>query len=201
VQTDSPHLRPRRVDGTWLDLERSLGEQGCTSGGIVCLEPPDVQHPAGRHDPVAEIVERGPPVELVPDAAVVATTGALVAAMLVAAVPWAAPVLLAVAPCAWALLPALGGLLGARDGRGVRRVLGAVALAVGSGALVASGDVARDGSVGLVLGGCVALAVLAHVARRRAAGALVRVFLGAAEWLALLVVLPLTSFAAGWSHL
>jgi hypothetical protein len=138
---------------------------------------------------------------LVPDAAVVATTGAVVAAALVAAVTFAAPVLLVIAPCVWALLPSVGGLISAGDGRRVRSVLGSLAVAVGSGALVAAGEVAGRGPVGLALDGCLALAVLAHVARRSSAGALVRVLLGTVEWLALLVLVPLASLAVGWSHL
>lgn len=200
LEVETAHVRPRRVDGRWLDLERSLGEQGCTSGGIVCLETPEAEQRRRRHDPVARIVERGPPVELVLDAAVPAAFGAAVSTALVVAVDRAAPVLVALAPCAWAILPLLGGMVSAGDGGGVRRLFGTLALVLGSGALAASSQTAVQGPFGAALDGCLTLAVLAHVMRRRSARALVRVVLGIVEWLSLSVVLPLTSFAAGWSH-
>ena len=74
--TEDGRLKLRRVDGSWFDLERSLGDQGCVTGGVVSLEAPEVQSHGRHHDPVAELVERGPPVELIADSAVPAVIGA-----------------------------------------------------------------------------------------------------------------------------
>lgn len=200
LQADSAHLRPRRVDGTWLDLERSLGDQGCTSGGVLCLELPEAEHRGRLHDPIAEMVERGPPVPLIADAAVTTAIGAAGATALVVAVQGSGPVLVALAPCAWALLPLLYGMVRAADDRRLRRTLSGLAHLAGSGALAASSEVAAQGWAGIALDGCVVLTVLTHVLRRRSVDALQRVLLGLVEWSSLVAVLPLMCVAAGWSH-
>lgn len=198
LEAGAADLKPRRIDGTWLDLERSLDEQGCTPGGVMCLEPPE-RGPQARRDPLSDLAESAPPLVLIPDGVIPATVGAASTAVLVASSRWTAPVAVALAPCMWALLPLLGGApVGDREG--LRRVLRTVELVAGSGALAASGCVAALGWSGVALDGSVVATALVHVARRHAAGPLPRVLLGTIEWLSLVAVLPLMCIAAGWSH-
>src|SRR5581483_9915625 len=144
--TEAGRLKLRRVDGTWLDLERSLGDQGCATGGVVCLEAPEVQSHGRHHDPVAELVERGPPVELIADAAVPAVIGAAAAVGLLALTDRSAPVVVALAPCAWALLPWLAGSSIAL--RRVSTLMATLSLMVSAAALAAAGPVAAHRPLG-----------------------------------------------------
>lgn len=196
--TEDGRLKLRRVDGSWFDLERSLGDQGCVTGGVVCLEAPEVQSHGRHHDPVAELVERGPPVELIADAAVPAVIGAAAAVGLLALTDRSAPVVVALAPCAWALLPWLAGSSIAL--RRVSTLMATLSLMVSAAALAAAGPVAAHRPLEMALDGCVAVVALAHVARRRSTSAILRVGLGAVEWVSLAAVIPLASFAAGWSR-
>lgn len=198
-QAATRQVAPRRVSGEWLDLERSLSEQGCASGSLICLEERGGTDPTPHHDPVVEIAERGPPVELVPDGGAAVVVCAVLGALVAASVGNAAVVLVAGAPVAWAVLPLLGGIATGPSSQWVRRLLAVASVGVGAMAMAASGVVASLGAMGVGLDGCLAAAVLVHLGRRRSTGALLRVTLGALEWWLVGAVLPLAAFAAGWS--
>lgn len=192
-------VAPRRVSGEWLDLELSLSQQGCESGSLICLEECGGAVPTPHHDPVVEIAERGPPLELLPDGAAPVVVGAVLGALVAASIGNAAVVLVAAAPVAWAALPLLGGMATGPSSRWVPRMLGITSAGVGGMAIAASGVVASLGATGVGLDGCVAVAVLVHIGRRRSTAALLRVVLGALEWWLVGAVLPLAVFVAGWS--
>lgn len=202
METKKPatvQLVPRRVDGEWLDLERSLGQQNCASGSLICLEERGAADRVPPHDPVTEIAERGPPTELVPEGAVTLVVGAAFGALLATRLGDSAALLVAGAPLVWAVLPLLGGTATGATSGWVRSALQVASAGAGSAAMAASGVVASRGLAGVVLDSCVAGAVVVHVGRRRSTNALPRVTLGALEWWLLGAILPLTALAAGWS--
>lgn len=200
--TDDRPREPRRADGEWLAAELSLLDQGLLPGGLVCLEERssvEVLH----HDPVAEIAERGPPVDLLsasPGVVVGGCAGVWIATM----DPVGAVLATGMAPILWALLPMIGGLAmpdrvdRSRAGR-ARALLVEASSAAGAAALAASGVVATLGPIGIALDCCVGGMVLAHVGRARSRSAVLRVLLGAAEWWAVGAVPSLAVITMGWS--
>lgn len=192
-------LMPRRLDGEWLDLERSLSQQACAPGSLICLE--ERAEEAGRlthYDVAIQIADRGPPMDLLPDRVAVAVVGAVSGALLAARVGHCAALVVACAPVMWTLLPLAGGLATGASAERVRRLLAMASVGFGSAAAGASGVVASIGAAGVGLDGCVAGAVLAHVGRRRSTNALLRVTLAAVQWWLVGAVLPLAAVAAGW---
>ncbi|BBH17658.1 hypothetical protein Back2_19450 [Nocardioides baekrokdamisoli] len=199
-QKETVRLMPRLVDGTWLDLERSLSQQAGAVGGLICLERRETRGLVRHHDPVTEIADRGPPVELLPDTAATVAVGALGGVLLaVYGGSTAAVAVLAGAPAFWALLPMLGGIANVASAALVRRLLSMVSVAVGAAAVAVSGIVAWTGRAGSGLAACLGVVVLVHVSRRSLRNALLRVTLTALEWLSLAAVLPLAALSAGWS--
>lgn len=196
--SDGDRLHPRRADGAWLDLERSLSEQNCRSGSLICLEDPARSEPDWHHDPVVALAERGPPLDLIPTRAAVGIVGGLVGAWISAGSAVGSVALVAVAPVAWAALPALGAVASVATVGLVQEALQILALGFGAAALAASGPAAATGQVGVALDSCVAGALLVHVIRAWVANPLGRVILGAAQWWLLGAVVPLAAVAAGW---
>ena len=186
---------PRSVDGTWLDVERSLVDQGCAAGSVICLEDRDDLIAVAHHDPVVRIAERGPSVAILDAPAALAVLGGTLGAVIAALAPEAAVVVLALAPLLWATLPMVFGVFVGDSGIGARVFLGGASTVVGGAALAMSGVVVSQRPFGAALVACLAGAVLAHVGRHRRQNVLLRFVLRAIEWCTLVAIVPLAVLA------
>lgn len=187
----------RRVAGGWLDPEQTLEQQGVTSGSLLCVEERAAHVRTAWHDPVAELIERGPPVDLIPGAALPVVLGGLLGSIVASASEGAAALVVAAVPVAWALLPLLGGRT-APGREWVNAVIVPLGAVVGGAGLAAAGTVAAGRPAGLWLVSCVVVATATHVVRRHSQAPLARVILGGTEWSALGGILPITTVVTGW---
>ncbi|MGE5612649.1 MAG: EsaB/YukD family protein [Bacillota bacterium] len=190
--------RPRTLSGDWLDLERSLLDQGCGSGSLISLEEKQEQSWGASHDPVAELVVRGPPVDLLPIRSSAAAIAGLCGAWIGVHSRPGAVVAVVAAPIAWASLPLLGGALAGLTLGTLRAVLRTTAACAGAAALGASGPLAATGASGLLLDVCTASGVIAHGVRSAARNPFARLSARALECSCFAAVIPLGLVAADW---